>query len=185
MGIEYKIKNRSAGVCVYRIPEDGIRRSFEPGETKKVSAEELEKLTFQPGGLAILSNFLQIIEESGRKQIGLETEPEYNMSEKDVVDMLRSGSMDAFLDCLDFAPPGVIDLIKKFSVSLPLTDYNKRKALKDKLGFDVDRAVENNVADKENSMDAPAKRRVAIAKEEEVKPETNRRTEVPKYNIVD
>ena len=41
------VKNRSASVVVYKIPEDGIRRSFAPGETKKISFEELEKLTYQ------------------------------------------------------------------------------------------------------------------------------------------
>ena len=55
--------------------------------------------------------------------------------------MLLNGSLDAFLDALDFAPIGVIDLIKTMSVQLPLTDLNKRRALKEKTGFDVDRAL--------------------------------------------
>jgi hypothetical protein len=54
----YNVKNRSAGVAVYKIPEMGIRRSFAPGEVKQISAEELEKLTYRPGGMAILTNFL-------------------------------------------------------------------------------------------------------------------------------
>ena len=29
------VKNRSAGMVVYRIPEMGIRREFAPGETKE------------------------------------------------------------------------------------------------------------------------------------------------------
>jgi hypothetical protein len=40
------VKNRSASIVVYAIPEDGIRRSFAPGETKKISYQELEKLTY-------------------------------------------------------------------------------------------------------------------------------------------
>ena len=39
----YKVKNRSAGVVIYRIPEDNIRREFMPGETKMVTMTELEK----------------------------------------------------------------------------------------------------------------------------------------------
>ena len=58
----YNVKNRSAGVAVYSIPEMGISRSFQPGETKQISAEELEKLTSRPGGMALLANLLQIIE---------------------------------------------------------------------------------------------------------------------------
>ena len=38
------VKNRSASVVVYSIADSGIRRSFAPGEVKKVSYEELEKL---------------------------------------------------------------------------------------------------------------------------------------------
>ena len=45
------------------------------------------------------------------------------------------------------------DLIKKYSVSLPITDMEKRTALKDKTGFDVDKAIENAKADKE--VEAP------------------------------
>ena len=70
------------------------------------------------------------------------------MSEQQIVELILNGSYDAFLDALDFAPIGVIDLIKKFSVSLPITDMQKRQALKDKTGFDVDKAIENDKADK-------------------------------------
>ena len=41
------VKNRSASVVVYSIADSGIRRSFAPGEVKKVSYEELEKLTLE------------------------------------------------------------------------------------------------------------------------------------------
>jgi hypothetical protein len=33
--------------------------------------------------------------------------------------------------------------VKKFSVELPLTDFDKRQALKTKTGFDVDAAIAN------------------------------------------
>ena len=121
--IMYNVKNRSAGVATYKIPELGIRRSFQAGEVKKISAEELEKLTYRPGGMALLANFLQIMEPEAIAKVGLKTEPEYNMNEQDIINLMKNGSLDEFLDCLDFAPPGVIDLIKKFSVSLPLTDF--------------------------------------------------------------
>ena len=63
------------------------------------------------------------------------------MSESQIRDLLLYGSLDAFLDALDFAPLGVIDLIKSLSITLPLTDLNKRRALKEKTGFDVDKAL--------------------------------------------
>ena len=36
-----------------------------------------------------------------------------------------------------------MELVKKFSVELPLTDFDKRQALKAKTGFDVDAAIAN------------------------------------------
>ena len=65
------------------------------------------------------------------------------MSENQIVDLLKHGTLDQFLDCLDFAPEGVIELIKQFAVTLPLDNYEKRQALKEKLGFNVDAAIAN------------------------------------------
>lgn len=184
MSTMYNVKNRSAGVAVYSIPEIGVNRSFQAGEVKQISAEELEKLSYVPGGMAILANFLQIMEEEGISRVGLNPEPEYRMSEQDVAKLLKTGSIDEFLDCLDFAPPGVIDLIKKLSVSLPLTDIEKRNALKAKTGFDCDAALKHVMEEKEDDgentiLKTSGERRVK--KETSAAPE--RRT-APKYNVV-
>lgn len=137
----YNVKNRSSSVVVYKIPETNLRREFAPGETKRVPFGELEKLTYQEGGRELLENFLQIIEEEVTTDLNVKREIEYNMSEAEVAALLKTGSLDAFLDALDFAPIGVIDLIKSLAVQLPLTDIEKRKALKQKTGFDVDKAL--------------------------------------------
>lgn len=183
----YNVKNRSSSVVVYRIPETNLRREFAPGEVKKVPFGELEKLTFQAGGRELLENFLQILEEPVTDELSIHRELEYNMSEAQIRDLLLSGSLDAFLDALDFAPIGVIDLIKTMAVSLPLTDLNKRRALKEKTGFDVDRAlvhieeereVEKAAANKLDTSDAAPARRV---KTESAAP--TRRT-TPSYKVV-
>ena len=137
----YNVKNRSSSVVVYRIPESNLRREFAPGETKRIPFGELEKLTYQQGGREMLEQFLQIIDEVVTTDLNVHRDVEYNMSESQIRDLLVSGSLDAFLDALDFAPIGVIDLIKTMAVKLPLTDLNKRKALKEKTGFDVDKAL--------------------------------------------
>ena len=139
----YNVKNRSAGMVVYKIPEDGIRREFAPGETKKISFKELEKLSYQSGGRALMTNFLQIYDEKVTQELNIHTENEYYMSEEQIKELLVSGSLAAFLDCLDYAPVGVIDLIKKFAVMLPLNDVEKRQALLAKTGFDVSKALEH------------------------------------------
>jgi hypothetical protein len=181
----YNVKNRSAGVATYKIPELGIRRSFQPGEIKKISSEELEKLTYRPGGMALLANFLQIMDAEAIAKVGLRPQPEYHMSEIDIKNLLQTGSLDEFLDCLDFAPPGVIDLIKKMSVSLPLGDVEKRKALKEKTGFDCDAALKHVMEEEEDEGQSTILKTAAperrVKKEESASVE--RRT-TPKYNVV-
>lgn len=159
----YNVKNRSSSVVIYRIPESNLRREFAPGETKKIPFGELEKLTYQQGGKEILENFLQIIDETATTELAVNREPEYDMSEADIKELLLNGSLDAFLDALDFAPIGVVDLIKTMSVQLPLTDLNKRRALRDKTGFDVDKAlihIEEEKAEEEAPKAPIAQRRV-------------------------
>ena len=94
---------------------------------------------------------------------------------------MTKGSLDAFLDCLDFAPVGVIDLIKKFSVSLPLNDIDKRDALKKKTGFDVTVALANMQKEKED-MGTPTVENKERRVKTESAPEGRRTT--PKYNVV-
>jgi hypothetical protein len=157
------VKNRSSSMVVYKIPEDNIRREFAPGETKKIKYSELEKLSYQGGGRELMANYLQITEEEVTKDLNIKTEPEYYMSEKQVIDLLQTGSLDQFLDALDFAPTGVIDLIKQFSVTLPLENSAKRKALKEKTGFDVDKAlvhIEEEKRDVETGEEETPTRRV-------------------------
>ena len=80
----FLVKNRSASVAIYNIPEDNIRREFAPGEPKKISFEELEKLSYQPGGRELMANFLQITEEAATEALGIHREPEYNLSEEQI-----------------------------------------------------------------------------------------------------
>ena len=177
------VKNRGASHVSYRIPEDGIRRPFAPGETKEISYQELEKLTFQPGGMMLLTNYLQLIETEALNAFGIHTEPEYHMSEADVAKLIKTGTLDAFLDALDFAPVSVIDLIKKLSIDIPLMDMDKRKALKAKTGFDVDAALRHIEEEKEDN----GQNTILKTTERRVKPDAapaGRRTAPPQYNII-
>jgi hypothetical protein len=180
----YNVKNRGASTVVYKIPDDGIRREFQPGQTLRISSEELEKLTYQPGGVTILSQFLQIQDLEALEQFNIRTEPEYHMSEAQVAALIKTGSLDAFLDALDFAPIGVIDLIKKLSVDIPLVDIPKRKALKDKTGFDVEAALKNNEADKADDSKTILKQSGGERRVKADDVPAGRRTAAPKYNVI-
>ena len=86
--------------------------------------------------LVILDNKKAIQELLG------EVEPEYSYTEEDIIKLMKEGSLEEFLDCLDFAPSVVKEMIKELSVKLPLNDMNKRQAIQEKLGFDVTKAIE-------------------------------------------
>ena len=177
-----EVQNRSAGMVIYKIPEDNIRRTFSPGEVKKVPLGELEKLTFQEGGKTLIANYLLLKDPQATEDLNVPTEKEYWFSEAEVINLLQNGTLDEFLDALDFAPQGVIDLIKDLAIKLPLTDYNKMDAMKKKLGFDVSKAISNNRADAEEdevAAGATPQRRV----QSQVTETPVRRTE-SKYNIV-
>ena len=103
-------------------------------------------------------------------------QPEYYLSEQQIKDLLLTGSMDAFLDCLDFAPEGVMQLVKKYAIELPLSDYDKRLALKEKTGFDVDAALANKKKEEEEAKE-PGGFTTTTAKERpKAAPATTRRT---------
>ena len=180
----YLVTNRSASVVVYSIPEDNITRSFQPGETKKIRHGELEKLTYQTGGHTLIKEYLLLRDAEAIEELNVPTEPEYYMTESEVVGLIKNGSLDAWLDCLDFAPDGVIEMVKKLSVSVPLNDYEKRRALKEKTGFDVDAAIKHVEEEREEEKElpkAPPKRRVQA---EEAPAATPARRTTPKYNVV-
>lgn len=176
----YNVKNRSPSMVVYRIPESNLRREFAPGETKRIPFGELEKLTYQQGGREMLEQFLQIGDEVATSNLNIRRDVEYDMSEAQVAALLQTGSLDAFLDALDFAPLGVIDLIKTLAVNLPLTDLNKRRALKEKTGFDVDTALRHI---EEEKMEEQEERVTPVQPERRVKSDTGRRT-TSNYKVV-
>lgn len=187
MSKKVSIKNRSNSVVIYNIPEMGIRREFMPNEVKTVAQEELEALSYRPGGMNLIRNELLVSDAEVLKDMSVKVEPEYYLDDKGVIELLNNGSLDSFLDCLDFAPQGVLDLIKKYAVSLPVNDSRKREAIKTKLGLDVDMALlhqrqvkemEEEAGQTAERLDAPTRR----VKTEE-KP-AGRRTTVPQYKVV-
>ena len=156
-----EVFNRDNGAVVYSIPEmNGLTRVFQAGETKSVTFEELEKLSYIPGGMELLRQNLVITNKEAIKLLLGEVEQEYSYTDKDVINLMQNGSLDQFLDCLDFAPEGVIDLIKTLAVELPLNDVAKREAILKKTGFNVDNAIrirqESTQPEKENA--APQRR---------------------------
>ena len=176
-----KVRNRSTSTVSYTVPDLRVKRSFVAGEIKEIPREELEILVQQPGGRVILTEYLQVSKDDIKQLDVLEPEQEYFYTDEDVKRIMKLGSLDEFLDMLDFAPEGVMDMIKTYAVSLPLTDLYKVNALREKTGFDSAKALENSLDDNgELQIAAAPKRRVVT---EEKAPESKRR--VPnEYKII-
>ena len=133
-----KVINKFSGSVGYDVPDLGVYRNFQPRESKDITIEELEKLSYIPGGLTILREYLEITDaDIAEKILNGKLEPEYFYTEEDM------------------------------AVNLPLNDIAKREAIKEKLDFDVTRAIEikntNFDGGDAASSDEPtqAKRRVA------------------------
>ena len=182
-----KVANRDSGRVGYKIDELGVMRQFAPRETKEVTFEELERLSFLPGGDVMLKNYLIVKNPEAIKQLGIDVEPEYYYTEKEIKDILVNGTMDQFLDCLDFAPDGVLDLLKKMAVDLPLNDMQKRDAIFNKLGFNVSKAIEikntkyDGDTEREEETSRAPKRRAAVPSENATEPV---RRAQPKYKVI-
>lgn len=163
----YSVKNRSASTVIYSIPEmNNLRREFRPGEIKSVTGSELIQLSYRPGGRRIIENYLLINNEEVLDGLNMEVEPEYKLDEAGVVKLLKDGSEDQLIDCLNFAPEGVKDLVKAVALAMPLNDLNKCKIIKDMLGYDVlfVRSTNEQIAKESGAEAAPApakKRRIA------------------------
>lgn len=177
------VKNRSHSTVIYQVPDLRVRREFSPGETKQIAFEELEALTYRAGGLNLIRDCLLIEDEGMAKQlINRKIEPEYWLDEAGVKKLMVNGSLDEFLDCLDFAPEGVIELIKVIATRLPLNDVQKREALKNKTGYDLDRALLNMRLVKEEEA-AEGKVEETTPERRVKKADTGRRT-TPNYKVV-
>lgn len=180
-----KVINRDNGTVGYTIPDlNNLHRNFQPKEEKEVTMEELRKLSYLPGGDIILRDCLIIKNQEALNELLPSVEPEYFYTEEDVKNLLISGTYDQFMDCLDFAPTGVIDLIKELSVKLEINDIRKRNAILQKTGFNVTKAIEINQEDSKENEDIDKKVRRADPINSNVSENTGRRTQPPKYKVV-
>ena len=179
-----EVINRSSGGVGYEIPDsNGLIRTFQKREKKKIPFEEIRKLLYQVGGEYIFTNLLVIKNEEAVKELfSTRPEPEYYYTEVEVRTLLETGTLDQLLDCLDFAPEGVIDIIKDVAVKIKLNDVSKRDAILAKTGFNVSKAIEiNEETDVEEASEKINRRTSPIILEEKKEQQPQRR--VPNYKV--
>lgn len=189
-----KVTNRDNGYVGYTIPDLGnLHRNFAPGETKTIAFDELQKLSWVPGGERILKDYLIIDNDEAVRMLVADVEPEYFYTKEDVEKLLGpQGTLAQLQDCLDFAPTGVIELVKDVAVKTKLNDMSKREAIFQKTGFNVTNAIAINIetdgeeVEKTNSSRraAPINQKIEEPQQEETTPQGRRTTPPQKYKVI-
>lgn len=138
------VTNRNNGYTGYQIPDTGVSRNFAPGESKRISKEELMQLSYIEGGEYLLKNYLIVNNDKTLEELNISVQPEYYYTEEEIKELLTTGSLDQLEDTLNFAPDGVIEIIKDMAVKTELPDTRKRKMISEKTGFNIDNAIRVN-----------------------------------------
>ena len=182
---EIRLTNRDNGSAGYTIEDLGIHRRFSPGETKTVTFDEIEKLSWAKGGKEMLRDYLIIEDKEAAEEILGEVEPEYFYTKETIDKLLKDGSLEQLQDTLEFAPKGVIDLVKHEAVDLKIDSTAKREEIQKATNFNVSRAIELGVNEKDNGGDAATSQRRAkpVAATEE-KSTTSSATTTRKYKVI-
>ena len=136
------VRNRNAGSTRYML-DNGVSRHFEHNEVKKIPFGELKTLAYTNMVQCILKDCL-VIENEEALLLNLEVEPEYFYSEEEVKTILLNGTLDQLEDMLNFAPDGIIEIVKKLAVSLEILDIHKRDMISEKTGFSINNAINVN-----------------------------------------
>lgn len=136
-----KVYNRSDGNITYSLPELDTRRVFSLGESKDLDPKEMEALYQLDGGKTLIEEYLLVDDEAWVKA-HWDAPLEYFWKEAEIKKCLREDSLELFQETLEYAPQGVIDLIKMFAWKLPITDLNKVEAIRQATGFDVMAAID-------------------------------------------
>lgn len=151
------VTNRNNGYTTYILPDLGVRRTFGLRETKKVPLSELNSLRYTDGGEYILKELLIVNDKTALDALDIYTEPEYFYTEKEIETLLLNGSLDQLDDALNFAPEGVIEIIKQMAVEKEIPDVRKRELIEKKTGFSINNAI---MVNKVMSEDVPASTQV-------------------------
>lgn len=181
------VRNRNVGGTGYTL-ENGFHRQFEYNEVKKVPLTELIQLSYAGGGEKILRDYLVIDDKSALDALNLEVEPEYFYSDVEIKKILLEGTLDQLEDTLNFAPGGVIEIIKKMAVDLEIPDTRKRDMITKATGFNINNAinVRHMLAEdqpQEEDKETP-KRKTTPLKVGETSLERKAAVPANKYNVV-
>ena len=137
----------------------------------------MRMLSYIPGGETLIKDYLTIMDKDAVAELIGEVEPEYYYTKKEITEILKYGSLDQLEDCLNFAPQGVLDLVKNTAIEIRLNEVDKRKLISERLQLNLDRAIEFAIDDEAEKGPETKVVRKAAAKAEPVEeaPKTTKR----------
>lgn len=183
-----RVENRSSAIVGYKLSEMNIKRRFQAYEVKEIPMSELRAVIQVPGIYRTILNNLIIHDKSAVEELLPYAEPEYMYTVKDVDFLLERGSLDQLKDALDFAPEGVVALIKERAVKNEVNDVQKRSVIFEWTGFNVNKAIEIKYQSQETATDddnTKVRRASApVVDNAETPAAPARRASAPKYQVV-
>lgn len=182
-----RVENRANAIVAYRVPESNIIRRFVAGEVKEIAMGELRQAVQIPGTYRLIESNLVIHNKEAVEELLPGVEPEYFYTAKDVDYLLERATLDQLMDALDFAPEGVIELIKERAVKTELNDVQKRNAILEQTNFNVTKAIEiQHLSETEAKAETRTRRAAPLSEvAQDAKSEApTRRTSAPKYTVI-
>jgi len=180
------VSNISGAPVVYSLKELNVRREFAKGETKKITVNELRSLNYLPGGQILIREYLSIRNNEVLEEFGVSVVPEYFWDEADVKNVLLNSSLEELEDCLDFAPSGIIEMVKDLALKLEIPNVEKRDAIAKMTGFNVTKALEliaAETADEEESEGMERLNKKPVEEKTEKAPKQRRVTTAAKAPV--
>ena len=181
------VRNRNNGETWYQL-DNGVLRTFQRDEIKKVPFKELVELNYSQGGQALLAESLVIENKDALELLNMSVEPEYFYKDSDIRELLFNGTYDEFADFLDFAPEGAIEIAKDIAVREEIPDVKKRDMLSEKTGLNINNAIMvNHIMDDEGEKKEEVKKERRVKSAETTETKSVRRTATPatpNYKVV-
>lgn len=154
-----RVKNLVNYKVGYTVDEDNVNRQFEPYEIKQIRAGELRKLNYTRGGHVMLTQYLSVMNRDLANEFGIDDDSfdnEYNWDAEKVDSVLTKEPIEVLQDALDFGPIGIKELIKDRAIELKIDSMDKRQAISEALGVDLNSMIDIQKMKEEDQI-APEK----------------------------
>lgn len=145
-----RVYNRSNSTVFYKDEDTNRTRTWEPSTIGKESYkdldfEEIERAVNTRGGKILFEEYLLIKDKKICEQLDLICPKEYFYDVDEVKRILEKGTDFEVVGMIENGPEGIKDIIKQVAIEIKLDSSRKRKIIKDRLGFDVNFAIENEI----------------------------------------